>query len=299
MRKKSGIILLLLALCALLAACVQAPAAQPPLPPPAAEEAEKPPVSQPEEAMPEPEPIPAPEPIPEPEPIPAPEPVPEAEPEPELPLSGCVIGIDAGHQQHANTETEPNAPGSSVMKMKVTGGTQGRFTGTPEYVVTLEVALLLRDLLEEQGASVVMTRETHEVDISNAARATLFNEAETDYALRLHCNGAENPAAEGAFMLVPAENPEYDACVEAAQLLIDAFCEETGAKNLGLTYRDDQTGFNWSERMVILIEMGHMTNEAEDYRLSDAQYQEKMAQGLLNGILAYFEGRHSDAAPSS
>lgn len=42
--------------------------------------------------------------------------------------------------------------------------------------------------------------------------------------------------------------------------------------------------------MIINIEMGHMSNEAEDYNLSDPDYQVKMAQGLLNGILAYFKG---------
>ena len=41
--------------------------------------------------------------------------------------------------------------------------------------------------------------------------------------------------------------------------------------------------------MVINIEMGHMTNEEEDMKLADGEYQILMAQGLLNGILAYFD----------
>ena len=144
-------------------------------------------------------------------------------------------------------------------------------------------------MLEEQGATVVMTRETNDVNISNVERAQFFNDMQTDYALRLHCNGEEDESISGAFMLVPTENPCYEDCERAARLLIDAFCEETGAKNLGLTYRSDQTGFNWCERMVINIEMGHMTNEEEDMKLADGEYQILMAQGLLNGILAYFD----------
>ena len=208
-----------------------------------------------------------------------------------LPLEGLIIGVDAGHQTRANLDTEPNAPGSGTMKMKVSGGTQGRWTGTPEYQVNLDVALLLRDLLEEQGATVIMTREINDVNISNAERAQIFNAAMTDYALRIHCNGSEDTNAHGAFMLVPQTNPFKADCDLAAQFLIDAFCESTGAKNSGLLFWSDQTGFNWSERMIILIEMGHMTNEAEDYKLSDKEYQYKMAQGLLNGILRYFEAK--------
>ena len=206
-----------------------------------------------------------------------------------LPLEGYIIGLDPGHQSKGNAEQEPISPGSNKTKKKVSSGTQGRFTGVPEYQVNLDVALLLRDLLVEQGATVVMTRETNDVNISNIERAQYFNEYETDYALRLHCNGSEDKAVHGAFMLVPTENPYLEDCDLAADLLINSYCEATGAKNLGITKRSDQTGFNWSERMVINIEMGHMTNREEDEKLSNPKYQKKMAQGLCNGILEYFE----------
>ncbi|MDD3242802.1 MAG: N-acetylmuramoyl-L-alanine amidase [Eubacteriales bacterium] len=205
-----------------------------------------------------------------------------------LALSGLVIGLDPGHQKKANSDKEPVSPGSSDMKKKVSSGTQGRFTKVPEYEVVLDVALLLRDKLEAQGATVVMTRETNDVDISNVERAKLFNKSKTDYALRLHCNGSENAEKHGAFVLYPAKRDFTDACEKAGQLLIDAFCKETKAQNLGIVPRSDQTGFNWSDRMILNIEMGHMTNEKEDHLLVDSAYQEKMAQGILDGILAYF-----------
>lgn len=206
-----------------------------------------------------------------------------------LPLKGYVIGIDPGHQAHSNSEQEPIAPGSTETKKKVSSGTQGKWTRVNEYEVNLKVGLRLKELLEEQGATVVMTRETNNVNISNIERAQFFNNNKTDYALRLHCNGSDNEDKHGAFMLVPTENPYLDECNRAAKLLIDAYCKETGAKNLGLTKRSDQTGFNWCERMIINIEMGHMSNKEEDYKLADPDYQEKMAQGLLKGILEYFE----------
>ncbi len=206
-----------------------------------------------------------------------------------LPLSGYVIGIDPGHQTHANTALEPVAPGSSVKKAKVSSGTQGRWTRVPEYKVNLAVGLLLKNLLEEQGATVVMTRTTNDVNLSNVQRAQIFNRAKTDYAIRLHCNGSTDASIHGAFMLVPAKNPYLNDCKRAAQLLIGAYCKATGAKNLGIKARSDQTGFNWSQRMIINIEMGHMTNKAEDSLLASSAYQKKMAKGLLNGILAYFK----------
>ena len=205
------------------------------------------------------------------------------------PLKGIVIGVDPGHQAHANRDPEPVSPGSDETKHKVSSGTKGIETGIAEYKVNLAVGLLLQKLLEKAGATVIMTRTTDDVDISNVERAQLFNEKRTDYAIRLHCNGSDDHDKRGAFMLVPKENPFKADCERAAQLVIDEYCAATGIKNRGLTYRGDQTGFNWCERMVINIEMGHMTNADEDKLLTNADFQVKMAQGIFNGILKFYE----------
>lgn len=215
-------------------------------------------------------------------------PEPTQTPAPKKLLSGYIIGIDPGHQRHGNHDKEPQAPGSDMMKAKVSSGTEGIYTHVPEYQVNLDVGLLLRDMLEDAGATVVMTRTTNDVDITNIERAQLFNRKKTDYAIRLHCNGSDNHDKHGAFMLIPTKNPYLSECKRAAQLLIDAYCEATGAKNLGLTYRSDQTGFNWCERMIINIEMGHLSNRDEDILLTSRDYQEKMAEGLFDGIVRYF-----------
>ena len=52
---------------------------------------------------------------------------------------------------------------------------------------------------------------------------------------------------------------------------------------------DNQTGFHWCQRMILTVEMGYMSNRQEDAMLADADYQEKMAQGLCQGILRYYQ----------
>ena len=206
----------------------------------------------------------------------------------EKPLAGLVIGIDAGHQAHADYAKEPEAPGSSVLKAKVSSGTRGIVSRVYEYEVNLSVAKKLKSILESLGAEVVLTRETNDIHISNSQRAKFFNANKTDYAIRLHCNGSTNTSVYGAYVLIPTKNPYQADCQRAATLLTQAVANETGAKTYPYVPRSDQAGFNYCERMIINIEMGYMTNAAEDRHLVDASYQQRMAQGLANGILAYF-----------
>ena len=239
-----------------------------------------------------------PTPTPSPSPTPTPEPTPTPAP---LPLTGIIIGIDPGHQRVYNPKPEPVAPGSKTTKQKVAGGCRGVKSGVYEYEVVLNVGLYLRTLLEEQGATVVMTHDTLDVNISNIERAQMFNEANVDLAIRLHCNKSDKRETRGAFMLVPTEGRTkyYDYNIAAAKTVLDAYLKETGLPMRykdGMTYRSEQTGFNWCTRPIINIEMGYLSCPEEDALLSDDTFQRTMAQGLANGILQFFSehGRPSE-----
>ena len=184
-------------------------------------------------------------------------------------LTGVKIGIDPGHQAHGNSAQEAVAPGSSETKAKVSSGTYGRFTGVPEYEVNLDISLQLRDALEALGCEVYMTRETNDVDISNQERAIMMNELGVDLVLRIHCNGSTNKSAQGIGLYIRKTGTNADECMRAAEALLPAMVEATGAESDGIFRRDTYTGLNWSEVPSILVEMGFMTNEEEDYKLND------------------------------
>lgn len=231
-------------------------------------------------------------------PTPLPTPMSTAKP----PLTGYIIGIDPGHQLRGNGILERFSPKHrAANKPRVTSGTSGRWSNVPEYEVTLAVGLLLRDLLEKDGAVVVMTRTVNDIDISNMERALVFNDAKTDYALRIHCNGAKDNTKKGASILIPTENPYKDDCLLAAKLLLREYGNTTGIVKRGIDERADQTGFNWCERMIINIELGYMSNKEDDLFLTNPESQKTIAQGLENGILRYFEAKEESlygATPS-
>lgn len=211
----------------------------------------------------------------------------EPAPAPAMRLSGVKIGIDPGHQLRGNSEQEAVAPGSGETKAKVSSGTQGVKTGVPEYQVNLDVSLQLRDALEALGCTVYMTREVNDVDISNQERAIMMNEYGVDLVLRIHCNGSANSGANGIGLYVNRTGDIAEESLAAAEALLPAMVEATGARRDGIFRRDTYTGLNWSTVPCILVEMGFMSNPEEDVKLSDPEYQQKLVEGMVEGICAY------------
>ncbi|RAV00240.1 N-acetylmuramoyl-L-alanine amidase [Paenibacillus sp. YN15] len=204
------------------------------------------------------------------------------------PQNQQTVCVDPGHPQYGNNALEPVAPGSKEMKAKVSSGTRGVKTQKPEYVLTLEASLLLKEKLESFGYQVVMTRESHDVDISNVERAQMCNAAEADLAVRIHADGAESSKAQGISLLYPAWTEEsgevFNRSKEAAGFILRQAVDATGAASRGTVPRSDLTGFNWSTVPSVLVEMGFMTNPDEDARLSDPDYLDRLTEGIAVGI---------------
>ena len=202
-------------------------------------------------------------------------------------LEGVKIGIDPGHQRHANMEREAISPKGGGSKPKVSSGTHGVVTGKKEYVVNLQISLLLRDALEKLGAEVHMTRETHDVNISNKQRAKMMNELGVDLVLRLHCNSSDSSSAKGISIYVRKTGTGKTESYQAAKQVLKYMVKETGAKKRGVKKSDSYTGLNWSTVPSMLVEMGFMSNSKEDRNLSKPEYQEKLVRGMINGICEY------------
>ncbi len=213
----------------------------------------------------------------------------------ELPeQKGYLVVIDAGHQQKGNSEKEPIGPGASEMKAKVAGGTTGVSTRIPEYQLTLQVALLLEEILLERGYEVLMVRTTHEVNISNAERAAVANEAGADALIRIHANGSEDSSVHGAMTLCqtpsnPYNGELYEESRRLSDCVLDAFVERCGAKKQRVWETDTMSGINWATVPTTIVEMGYMSNPQEDEKMATEEYQRLMAEGIADGIDWYFE----------
>lgn len=204
-------------------------------------------------------------------------------------LSNKIIVLDPGHASKGDLEKEPVAPNSKVLKYKQTGGAQGINTKTPEYKINMEVALKLKDYLEQAGFQVVMTKTDNNKTMSNIERAKVGNEANAALVIRIHADSAESSSAKGASMLIPSNNEYtkgvYKESKAFGQVIFGTLINEVGMKSRGVIERSDLTGFNWSKVPVVLVEMGFLSNSQEDKNLSDDGYQDKIAKAISKGVV--------------
>ncbi len=192
------------------------------------------------------------------------------------PLRGRRVVLDPGHGGHF--------PGSMGMN------------GLTEAAVNLDVALALRRLLVERGASVLLTRESDRdflTPADSSLRADLAdrmaraNAWAPDLFVSIHHNadarGAHDVNEIQTYYALADEGPSLDAARAMHRAL---------TRNLSIAAHRIVPGnyfvLRTSEAPAILTESSYLTNPDVEARLADPGKRRLEAEALFLGIAAYF-----------
>ncbi len=161
--------------------------------------------------------------------------------------------------------------------------------GLLEKDVNLQIALLVKEKLEEKGFQVMMPRETDEY-LAIEERVELANSYQADAYISIHQN-----TCEGSDKSVCGIETWYDGGDKTrdneklARLVHQEALKSTGAKERELWDIADYCVTNRTLMPACLIETGFLSNPEESRRLSSKAYQEKLARGIAEGVAQYMD----------
>ncbi|KEI86824.1 N-acetylmuramoyl-L-alanine amidase [Clostridium botulinum] len=203
-------------------------------------------------------------------------------------LKNKIIVIDPGHGSKSNLELERVSPDSEEKKIKDGGGADGVNSKTPEYLIAMDVASKLKETLQKEVYTVIMTKNKHSESLGNIERAEVGNKNNANLVIRIHADSADLEDANGASILVPSKKGYASEINELSKkyggILLSEMVASANMNNRGVVEREDMTGFNWSKVPVVLVEMGFLSNAEEDKLLNTEEYRIKIVQGLTEGI---------------
>ena len=196
-----------------------------------------------------------------------------------LPVSNKVIVLDAGHG-------------------KPDEGAQSS-TGTTEAETNLKIALKVQSLLEQSGATVILTRSDENAiydldkntlrekkisDIHN--RVKIGNESQADIFVSIHLNKIPQEQYWG-WQCFYRQNDEKST--KLAKCLQQNLNEAIDRENKRVAMKIDNVYIiKHVEIPISIVECGFLSNKKEEQLLLTDEYQNKLAWGIYNGIMDYF-----------
>lgn len=181
-----------------------------------------------------------------------------------LSLAGKTIVIDAGHGG-----ADPGARG-------VSGRTQESYN-------TLFVAKDVQALLERAGADVVMTRDS-DVFVPLETRVAIANRSGADIFISIHNDSNPNASIRGVttYYYNPYSRP-------LADVMQASLAGGLGARYVGVFQRSFLV-VRGTSMPAVLVELGFLTNWADEQLLADPVYRYRAAEAIYNGVVRYFDG---------
>ncbi|OGI19642.1 MAG: hypothetical protein A2287_03525 [Candidatus Melainabacteria bacterium RIFOXYA12_FULL_32_12] len=177
------------------------------------------------------------------------------------PLKDKTITIDPGH---GGTELGSVGP-----------------TGVPEKTINLEIAKFLKQELENNGAKVIMTRNTDK-NVGLYERIKIANDANSLILLSIHNNAL--PDGRDPYKEHGSSTYYYHSqALPLTKSIQKSLVQNLGLKDFGIFW-DSLALTRPHKPIAVLVEIGFMINPDEYTLLTDQKFQEKSAKAIYMGL---------------
>jgi N-acetylmuramoyl-L-alanine amidase len=180
-----------------------------------------------------------------------------------LSLNNLTIAVDAGH---GGTNTGAGGP-----------------TGSSEKMLTLSVALKLRNTLQQLGAKVIMTRTTEKF-VDNKERILFYRDSTPDLLISIHLNSAADPIRVSGtstyYRYIGFRNLSHDIYKRMLELGLKEY-GNTGSFNFMLN--------SPTEYPNALVETLFISNPEDEMKILNPDFQQQIADKIILGIKDFLE----------
>jgi N-acetylmuramoyl-L-alanine amidase len=181
------------------------------------------------------------------------------------PLFGKIILLDPGHG---------GADAGAISRH-----------GLREKDLNLDVAVRLKKYLENLGAQVLLTRDDDRY-LWLYDRVAIANRVGAGVMISIHANNHDNPKING---LEVWHHPERQESAVLADFLAKEVIRKTKLYFRGIMASKDFVLPRETEMPTVIFEMGFISNSEEEKLLRASEFKDKIAKGLCQGLLNYFQ----------
>ncbi len=167
-----------------------------------------------------------------------------------------------------------------------------------EKEINLQIALLLKEILEQNDCYVILTRESdvglYQEEDSNKKmadlrkRCELINNSKADVTISIHQNSFSQESSKGAQVFYQSASVEGKRLAEIMQKqMISSLDEDNHRVAKG---NNDYYMLKNTDSVMVIVECGFLSNPEEAQKLTECTYQRQVAWAIALGALQYLEG---------
>lgn len=160
-----------------------------------------------------------------------------------------------------------------------------------ESSLEVKIAQKVKEKLEENGYIAVINTD---INISSEDMAKLANQVKADAMVSICFGSSARKKRNGTTVYCSTNNNQnitkkkYLKNKLLAKNILKAYTKETGFNNMGVKESSNYPGINYCKIPMAMIEAGYITNKKDYNKMSKSSFQDKMADGIVNGIREYF-----------
>ncbi|KKI92354.1 hypothetical protein WQ54_10155 [Bacillus sp. SA1-12] len=183
-----------------------------------------------------------------------------------------------GSRQYVKNKTIVIDPGHGGQDSGAVG-----IRGTLEKNITFVTAKLVYNKLKSAGANVILTR-SNDTYISLNSRVSTSHYRNAEAFISIHYDSTSDRSASGTTIYY------YNSLKDAplASSLNSGIAQQSNLKDRGLKFGNFHV-LRENKAPAALLELGFLSNRTEELTINTSSYQERISQGIFNGLALYFK----------